>query len=100
MPGDLRHVPPLLPVADVLLPVGAVLRPAGHHEFELLRLRRGGSFGLGAGGAEGLVEVRNAGEIGVRVELVGDVEGGADFDIFLREVVGVDEDFADLVGIC
>jgi len=46
------------------------------------------------------VEVRNAGEIGVRVELVGDVEGGADFDIFLREVVGVDEDFADLVGIC
>ena len=27
------------------------------------------------------------------------VEGGADFDVFLREVVGVDEDFADLVGV-
>ncbi len=40
---------------------------------------------------------------GVRVHLqflVGSpVEGGADFDVFLREVVGVDEDFADLVGV-
>ena len=25
------------------------------------------------------------------------LEGGADFDVFLREVIGVDEDFADLV---
>ena len=27
-----------------------------------------------------------------------DVEGGTDFDVFLREVVAMDEDFADLVG--
>lgn len=40
---------------------------------------------------------------GVRVHLqflVGlPVQGGADFDVFLREVVGGDEDFADLVGV-
>lgn len=45
------------------------------------------------------MEGLDAGEIGVRIELVGDVEGGADFDVFLREVVGVDEDFAELVGV-
>ncbi len=37
-------------------------------------------------------------EIGVRIELVGNVEGDSDFDALLREVVGVNEDFADLVG--
>ena len=57
-----------------------------------------GSFRLGVGGAEGLVEGLDAGEVGRNVELVGEVEGGADFDVFLREVVGVDEDFADLDG--
>ena len=45
-------------------------------------LSRGGSFGLGVGGAEGLVEGLDAGEIGVAVELVNDVQGGADFDVF------------------
>ena len=34
----------------------------------------------------------------MRVELGGDVEGGADFDVFLGKVVAVDEGFADLVG--
>jgi len=32
-----------------------------------------------------LVEGLNAWEIMVSVELVGDVEGGADFDLFLRK---------------
>lgn len=45
------------------------------------------------------MEGLDAGEMGVRIKLVGDVEGSADFDVFLREVVGVDEDFADLVGV-
>ena len=45
------------------------------------------------------MEGLDAGEVGVRVELVVDVEGGADFDVFLGEVVAVDEDFADLVGV-
>ena len=35
------------------------------------------------GGAEGLVEGLDAGEVGVYVELVGDVECGTDFDVFL-----------------
>lgn len=41
----------------------------------------------------------DAGKIDVCIELVCDVEGGADFDVFLGEVVGVDEGFADLVGV-
>ena len=46
------------------------------------------------------MEGLDAGEIGVRIELVDDVESGADFDVFLREVVAVNEDFVDLVGVC
>lgn len=60
---------------------------------------RGGGFGLGVGGAEGLAEGLDDGEIGVCIELVCDVEGGADFDVFLREVAGVDDDYADLIGV-
>jgi hypothetical protein len=47
------------------------------------------------------VEGFDAGIIGVHFKmLVGlPVERGTDFDVFLREVVGVDQDFADLVGV-
>ena len=58
-----------------------------------------GQLCIGVLPLEGLVERLDAGEMGVRIELVGDVEGGADFDVFLREVVGLDEDFADWVGV-
>ena len=58
-----------------------------------------GSFRLGVGGAEGLVEGLDAGEISVDVELVGEAEGGADFDILWGKVMAVDEHFTDLVGI-
>ena len=45
------------------------------------------------------MEGLDAGEVGVDVELVGDVECGADFDVFLGKVVAVDENFADLVDV-
>ncbi len=41
----------------------------------------------------------NATKIMMYVELVGDVESGANFDIFLREVVCVNERLTDLVGV-
>jgi hypothetical protein len=41
----------------------------------------------------------DSGEVGMCVELVRDVEGCADFDVFLREVMSMDEDFADLVSV-
>jgi len=44
------------------------------------------------------VEGFDAVKIGVRIELVDDVEGGADCDFLLGKVVAMDEDLADLVG--
>jgi hypothetical protein len=48
-----------------------------------------------------LVEGFDAGKVGVHFEFFagGDVEGGAEFDVFLREIVPVDQDFTDLVGV-
>lgn len=47
------------------------------------------------------MEALDAGGVRVHTQfLMGlPVEGGADFNVFLREVVGVDDDFADWVGV-
>ena len=54
-------------------------------------------FRIGIGIPKTLVESFDVVEVGVRSES-GQVAGEADFDVFLREIVLVDQDFADLVG--
>lgn len=67
------------------------------HDLQGSSLR--GVFGACIGGTESLVKGLDARKIAMHFELVCNVQGGADIDVFLVHVVSVYEKLADLVSV-